>query len=152
MTRPGYQHGRIMARVIHLLQSYLDANELGTVVGGDPGVITHRNPDTVRGPDVAYYSYQRLPRGEDPVKYPAMSPELVFEVKSPEERWKALMNKVGDYLNADVALVCVLDPIATTVQLYRPDEPVRLYAPDDEVSFAPVLPDWRVVTRRFFSL
>ena len=37
--------------------------DLGRVVTNDSGIVTQRDPDTVRGADVAYYSYARLPKG-----------------------------------------------------------------------------------------
>ena len=45
------------------------AHDLGTILINDTGIITRRNPDSVRGADVAYYSFARLPRGPVPDAY-----------------------------------------------------------------------------------
>jgi hypothetical protein len=61
MSRP--RHGQICARVVYLLQQHQEDHPLGHVVSNDSGVPTEHDPDTVRGADVAYYSYARVPLG-----------------------------------------------------------------------------------------
>ena len=63
MNRPYTAHGYFLARIIFLFQQFVHEHDMGRVVGGDAGVVTERNPDTVRGPDIAFYSYERIPRG-----------------------------------------------------------------------------------------
>jgi hypothetical protein len=63
------------------LGGHLDRHDTGRLVGNDSGVVTEHEPDTVRGADVAYYSYERIPRGPLPRgRYLTVMPELVFEV------------------------------------------------------------------------
>ena len=64
-------------------RQFCDEHNLGHVVSNDSGVVTERDPDTVRGADVAFYSYGRVPPGPFPRGYLAVAPELVFEVRSP---------------------------------------------------------------------
>jgi len=47
------------------------------------GIVTERGPDTVRGPDVSYWSAARLPFDLIPVGYPEIAPDLCVEVLSP---------------------------------------------------------------------
>src|SRR5581483_3813003 len=96
------------------------------VLSNDSGVLTKRGPDTVRGADVAFYSYGRVPPGPLPRTYLAVVPELVFEVRSPTDRWRAIVTKVGEYLTAGVAVVCVLDEATEAVHVYTDDQPVRI--------------------------
>ncbi|QJW99521.1 Uma2 family endonuclease [Frigoriglobus tundricola] len=60
---PGTLHGYITANLTSILREFVRAHGLGRVVGNDAGVITRRQPDNVRGPDVAFFSYARLPKG-----------------------------------------------------------------------------------------
>ena len=60
---PAPRHGQICSKIDRLLGNYADEHDLGHVVVNDSGVLTERNPDTVRGADVAFYSFRRLPRG-----------------------------------------------------------------------------------------
>jgi hypothetical protein len=56
IDQPYPSHGAICATVTTLLSNFVREHGLGRVVGNDSGVVTERNPDTVRGPDVAYFS------------------------------------------------------------------------------------------------
>ncbi len=120
---PGPRHGQVCGKVIWLLANHVEEQNLGQVVCNS-GIITERDPDTVRGADVAFYSYARYPKGPLPKYYTPAVPELVFEVRSSSDRWAKVVKKVGEYLDAGVLVVCVLDPDAHTVHLYSADEPV----------------------------
>jgi Uma2 family endonuclease len=122
MNRPGFDHGVICSNIDHLLRTYLDEHKLGRVVVNDAGVVTEREPDSVRGPDVAYYSFERLPKaGRRPRGYPRAVPELVFEVRLPSDRQSAVLEKVPEYLTTGVSVVCTVEPEDETVTLYFPD-------------------------------
>jgi Uma2 family endonuclease len=78
-------------------------------------------------------------------------PELVFEVRSPTERWPRQITKAGEHLEAAVTVVCLLDQGSETVQVYRADElPQTLHA-DDELHLPDTLGDLRVAVSRFFE-
>ena len=100
----------------------------------DSGVVTERGPDTVRGADVAYYSYERIPRGPLPNHYLDVVPELILEVRSPSDRWPNVLFKVAEYLEAGVVIVVVLDDESRTAFVYRADEPGRTLGADDELT------------------
>lgn len=84
MNRPGFRHGRTCHRASLLIGNFVDAHDLGHVLTNDSSVITERNPDTVRGPDVWFVGYDKLPKdAEEPDGYLEIVPDLVFEVLSP---------------------------------------------------------------------
>jgi Uma2 family endonuclease len=150
MPRP--RHGQICARVVSLLQRHLDDHPLGHVVSNDSGVPTEHDPDTVRGADVAFYSYTRVPAGPLPSSgYLPVPPEVVFEVRSPFDRWRAVLTKVAEYLNAGVGTVCVLDDASEAVHVFMDDDPVRVLTVDQTLTLPGVLPEFQVVVRRFFA-
>lgn len=74
---PGFRHGAMCAAIARILGNYAVERKIGRFTTSDAGVITRRNPDSVRGADVAYYSYQRIPASQQPARYPARSPELL---------------------------------------------------------------------------
>jgi Uma2 family endonuclease len=123
MNPPGFRHGRVAFRIGHLLEAYLESNDIGRTSGLDAGVITEHDPDTVRGADVLYYSYQRLPADQDPENYPELPPEIIWEVLSPGNVHSKMLIKVGEYLEAGVLAVCVVDPERKTFVTYYPDRP-----------------------------
>ncbi len=151
MPPPSRRHGQVCGQVYFLVRSFVDQHGLGHVLCNDSGVITERSPDTVRGADVAYYSYDRLPPGPLPLGYGPEVPELVFEVRSPSERWSDLLRKVGEYLNAGVAIVCALDPEARSALVSTADQPPRMLTADDELTLPGVLDGFAVRVGRLFD-
>src|SRR5262249_46297956 len=87
MNLPTPRHGEICVQTSYLLRRYLEDYPVGRVVSNDSAVVTEHDPDTVRGADVAFYSYQKIPPGPLPQGYLKVVPELVFEVRSPTDRW-----------------------------------------------------------------
>jgi Uma2 family endonuclease len=151
MNVPAPRHGQIVCKLVRLVGNYAEEHNLGHVVAGDAGVRTQRDPDTVRGVDVGFFSFARVPPGPFPSGYLSAVPELVFEVRSPTDRWARLITKAGEYLEAGVTAVCLLDQASETVQVYRADELPRTLHGDDELHLPDVLGDFRVPVRRFFE-
>src|SRR2546428_551958 len=50
---PGGRHGYVAANLAFRLNQHIDLTAAGAVFVGDVGFTRHRDPDTVRGPDVA---------------------------------------------------------------------------------------------------
>ncbi|MFO0958949.1 MAG: Uma2 family endonuclease [Isosphaeraceae bacterium] len=151
MTSPNLRHGQVCGTAYFLIRQFVQARDLGHVLSNDSGVITQRNPDTVRGADVSYYSYARLPKGRLPQSYTSELPELVVEVRSPSDRWRAVLEKVTEYLNAGVVVVVVLDPDAETAHVYRDNQAPETLRAGDELALPEILGDFRVGIARFFE-
>src|SRR3954453_21882923 len=60
---PAPRHGEICANITTLINPHVRGRGMGRVISNDGGILTGRDPDTVRGGDVAYYSYGRVPQG-----------------------------------------------------------------------------------------
>jgi Uma2 family endonuclease len=151
MPPPNRRHGQFCGQAYFLLRSHIDAHDLGHLLSNDSGIITERGPDTVRGADVAFYSYARIPRGPLPQSYGPEVPEFVVEVRSPGDRWPEVLAKVTEYLNAGVLVVLVLDPDSSTAHVYRVDQHPQMLSADDELTVPDVLGAFRVAVRRFFE-
>ena len=116
----------------------------GRVLTGDPGFWLAREPDTVRAPDLAFVSHERLAGGTVPHGFLQGVPDLAVEIRSPSDRHGALLQKVGQWLEAGTSLVWVIDPATRSAQMYHADGAVVLVGPDDALDGAPVLPGLRV--------
>src|SRR5207253_7566154 len=137
---PGLRHGRIALELGRRLADHVAAGRLGRVYV-ESGFKLTSNPDTVRGPDVAFIRQTRLPEPE-PVGYPALAPDLVVEILSPSDRPGDVLGKVADWLSAGTRLVWVVDPERRLVRIYRADgvdEIVTLEQALDEIGRAHVL-------------
>lgn len=126
MTPPQSRHGQVCNTAAFLLTRFARSHNLGHVLSNDSGVVTERDPDTLRGADVAFYSFDRVPKGPLGAGYLEVPPDVVFEVLSPFDKWPKVLAKVAEYLGAGVRVVCVLDSKKATAQLHRPDGDIEI--------------------------
>src|SRR5262249_54756044 len=66
MNMPAPRRGQICAKIARFLGNFADQHDAGHVLTNDSGVVTERDPDTVRGAAVAFYGYDQVPRGPLP--------------------------------------------------------------------------------------
>jgi len=151
MTPPDRRHGFVCLKAGRILGNWVEERDLGRVMSNDSGVITERDPDTVRGADVAYYSYERLPRGPLAKGYGPEVPELVFEVRSTHDRWRNVLEKVLEYLDAGVLVVVALDPDSRSAHVYSGEDEPRRLGPDEELTFPGLLEGFSVRVGQFFE-
>lgn len=150
MNPPFSAHGYWCGRMSWFLNSFVSSQQLGRVVTNDGGVQTEHDPDTVRGADVAYYSYERVPRGPLPKGYwPA--PELAVEVRSTDDRWKTLVKKAGEYLEAGVLNVVIVEPEKQTIHVYAPDRETEILTIVQTLTLPESLPGFSVPVREIFE-
>lgn len=135
----GYQHGEVAMNIAASLHAFVTPRGLGRVVAAATGFKLASNPDTVRAPDAAFISNARVPSPR-PLGYPVLTPELVVEVLSPDDRAGEVLAKVGDWLKAGALLVWVVDPIRRLARVYRADGTESLLAETDVLDGEDVLP------------
>ena len=148
---PNRLHGYVCAEIVHRLARYLEERPIGRGLGGNSGVVTERDPDTVRGPDVAFYSFERLPRDADLDGYGPEIPELVFEVHSPSDRWIKEVAKAAEYVEAGVSIVVLLDPRERKAHVFEADRPPLALGPDEVLRLESVLPGFEAVVGDLFG-
>ena len=115
---------------------------LGRLATSDVGVWLERDPDTVREPDIAYFSAARLPLNMRVTGYAEVVPDLVVEIVSPSDTRdtrRAVRGKARMWLRYGVALVWVVQPDTRTVDVYEPDQAVAL-TDNDTLDGSEVLP------------
>jgi Uma2 family endonuclease len=118
MSPVNFDHGRVVAQLLFLRKRHLQGTPVG-VVAAEVGFKLASNPDTVRGPDVAFIKNDRLPsRGTRGfLKEP---PDAVIEVLSPDDRPSEMRRKIAEYLTRGIAVVVLVDPKREAVTAYRP--------------------------------
>lgn len=127
---PGMLHGYVCGQVAFALMSFLQEHDLGWAFMG-VGIITERNPDTVRGCDVSFFSYDRIPQALLPDGYPDIAPNVAVEVTSFNENWMELNQRVLEFLNAGAEIVCVLDPETKQARLFYANRPTEILTGDE---------------------
>jgi Uma2 family endonuclease len=132
------------------LANFADLHDLGCVAG--EGGMLRLLPRRVRIPDVAFFSWDRLPKREYPNEpIPDLAPDLAVEVLS-EGNTKAEMDqKLKEYFFAGVRLVWYVDLEERTVTVYTaPDQFVRL-TEDDTLDGGEVLPGFSLPLIQLFA-
>lgn len=132
MAPPGGMHGVSCNKVGRHIGNFVAENLLGVVTSNDTGFITRRDPDSVRGPDIAYWSKQRLP--VVPVGYIEVAPDLAVEVMSPSNTSKQIRAKVIEYFEKGVRMVWVIAPEDRTLTIYRTADEGRVFHENAVVS------------------
>lgn len=134
----GARHGKIALKLGARLLSFVEERGLGHVLDSSTGF---RLPGgNVRSPDVAVVARGRFESEEAPEGFSPVPPDLAVEILSPDERQRAVLDKVGEYLDAGVRLVWVLDPASRTATVYRSLTGVRTLDRDDALEGEDVIP------------
>jgi Uma2 family endonuclease len=140
MPPPGFLHGRVQTNTSSLLWVHARKHKVGQVVV-ESGLITERDPDTVRGPDISFWSKERLPLDQPPpVGYPDVAADLCVEVLSPGMTVARMWAKVQEYFNRGVRMVWIIDPENRTVTVYRSPHEARLLHESAMLSGEDVVP------------
>jgi Uma2 family endonuclease len=147
---PGIYHGKIAAKLAVIVGSFVYAHDLGDIFGQDTGFKIASDPDTVRGPDFAFLRRERAaeirPRGYGP-----FAPDLVVEIVSPDDRPGEVLAKVGEWLDAGVRLVWVIDPQRSEAHVHRPDGRLQLIGADGAIDGEDVIPGFSCPLSRLFA-
>jgi Uma2 family endonuclease len=135
------EHGYVAGTIACRLGAFLDLSptEGGELFAGGTGFQLARDPDTVRAPDLAYVTEERVTQALVP-SYPEMAPDLVVEVVSPNDTASEIQAKVDDWLRAGARLVWVIYPAARSAMVFQSDGAVQLLHDEDSLSGASVLP------------
>ncbi|MCI0637852.1 MAG: Uma2 family endonuclease [Gemmataceae bacterium] len=151
---PRRRHGEVCINAGFLLKQYVKRRGKDSVVGNDAGILTERDPDTVRGIDVMLYlnpKWKRKGAKRESETYDDYPPELAVEVRSPKQSWKKLIEKVNEYLSMGVKMVWVIDPSVERVTVFTPDSEPVVYAAENELDGGEVLPGFRCKVAEFFE-
>lgn len=138
MPPPGGMHGVCCNKAGRRLGNFVEDNDLGSVTSNDTGFVTERGPDSVRGPDIAFWSKERLP--VVPVGYIEVAPDLLVEVLSPSNTSKQIRAKLKEYFGKGVRIVWVIAPEDRTLTIYRTLDEARLLHESATVTGEDVLP------------
>jgi Uma2 family endonuclease len=152
-SMPGGPHGYICNNASLIITPFVRQHKLGRVFTNDTLMRTRlKDPtESLRGPDLAFVSFAKLPPGDIPDGPLSVAPELVIEVRSPTDRIPQLSSKASEYLEAGVTVVLVLDPATESAAVYRENElPLRMRN-GDELTLPDVLPGFSVQVKQFFE-
>jgi Uma2 family endonuclease len=151
LPMPSPMHGKICMRIGALIYLHAETQRLGHTMSNNSDVQVDTDPDTIRGPDISFHSYDRLPPGKVPAGLLSVSPDLAVEVRSPSNSWTALFAKVGEYLNAGVRVVVILDEETETASVYRPGTAQQTLRSDETLTVPEILPGFAMRVGTLFE-
>jgi len=144
-------HGVVSANIAYVLGGYIRQRGAGYITINDAGTLIERDPDTVRGPDVAYFTDADSFKDLHP-KYGEQPPILAVEVLSPNDRINRVLSKIDDYVNNGVRLVWLVDPEDKSVRVFRLGSKPFTQGADEVIEGGDALPDFRCPLNEFFRL
>ena len=151
MPPAGFEHGQHTSKLDRSLGDFVEAMNLGQVVVGDIGFRLTTAPDTVRAPDVAFVSAERVRAAGRVTGYWPGAPDLVVEVISPNDLYTEVEEKVAEWLEHGARLVFVVNPRRRTVAVHRPDRPLRVLTIADTLDGEEIVPGWTLPLRELFG-
>jgi hypothetical protein len=69
MPMPGFNHGEVAMNLAFEVGQYVRPRKIGSLFINDTFIVLGRNPDLVRGANLGYISYERLPAEQKPVGF-----------------------------------------------------------------------------------
>jgi Uma2 family endonuclease len=146
--RPARAHGTAVILIGKHLADY--ALEHGGVVTTETGYVLGEDPDTLRGPDVAYSRRDPGSYGGGPDGYICAAPDLAVEVLSPSNRWADIRRKVDQYFAAGARMVWIVDPQSKSVTVHPSADRSHTIGRDDSLDGGDVLPGLRLPVAELF--
>jgi Uma2 family endonuclease len=151
VSRPTTPHGVVASLVAFELQLYARGTRKGYVVTNDSGVVLGKKPDSVVGPDVAYFVDAGKFEDLHP-KWAETPPVLVVEVLSPNDVPSEVNEKIEVYLKNGVKVLWLVDYARRNVTIYRPDKTLTVVKEGGELTGGDDLPGLSIKVADIFKL
>ncbi len=153
MPPAGSEHGYLALRLAWRLARHVEENSLGRTYTAETGFKISSDPDTVRAPDAAFVSRERVEEAGRVTGYWPGAPDLAVEVTSPSDTHDEVTEKTLMWLEAGSRMVLVVDPKVSTVTVYRSREDIRILTAEagDQIDGADVVPGWTTSVAELFA-
>ena len=147
----GGEHGETVVNLVTELRNFVKPRRLGRLAASDSGVLLERSPDTVREPDIVFYSAEKIPHGVRVTGYYEEVPDLVVEVVSPSNSVREVNDKARMWVSYGTRLVWVLHPDTRSVDVHTPNGAVVTLSNDDTLTGGDVLPGFECILSDIFD-
>ena len=153
MTVRNKKHTRVAARLTTKLSIWLDSHETasGEIHVGEVGSVLSRDPTSIVGIDVAYFSTAVAQRESCITTLVDGPPILAVEILSPSDQIEDIYAKVEEYLEAGVKVVWIVNPYAKSVEVHRPQQELAVFTASQSIVGDESLPGLQMDVRSLFE-
>ena len=144
------RHGAVCGDAAHLLGSFAKHSRRGFVCCNNPGIQVARDPDTVRGPDIAFFP--GTPRSEDEGRFSDTPPILIVEVVDDCDTTEAIYRRIREFHAFGTPTVWVIDPPTGLMTVLRSNGIVDVLRNDQLIVDTETMPGFACKAAEFFSL
>jgi Uma2 family endonuclease len=104
-------------------------------------------------PDVAVYSWPRIPRdGRGGFSLLCTTvPDAVFEITSPDQSVPSLRRKCQRYLELGVPVAALVNIKSAHINVFRPGQPEQVLRGSDRIDLGQLAPDLDLTVQQLFS-
>ncbi len=146
----GYRESLLAGALLAFLREFVVPRNLGLVTGADG--LMRLFSGLVRIPDVAFASWDRLPKQRVPTDpIPDLVPDLAVEVLSRANTPEEMRRKRLEYFGSGVRLVWLVNPDARTATVFTAPEESRELREDQVLDGGDVLPGFHLELRELFA-
>ena|SRR5947208_1512729 len=151
MSPTGDEHGQVTVALTGPLHMHVKKHNLGRVYAAATGFKLESAPDTVRAPDIAFVSSERVEATGTLTGFRSGAPDLVVEVLSPSDRIGRVEAKVKQWLETGARLVWVVSPKLKTVTVYRSLWDIVALTEKDTLDGGDVVPGFQIKVADIFA-
>jgi Uma2 family endonuclease len=151
MPPAGSEHGEVAMDLAGPLHQYVKEHNLGKVYAAETGFKLESDPDTVRAPDIAFVSRERVKQTGRPKGFWPGAPDLAVEVVSPGDTVSEVEEKVAEWLAGGASMVWVVSPKLHTVTVYRSLTDIVTLTEKDKLDGADVVPGFQMNMSEIFG-
>jgi Uma2 family endonuclease len=152
MSPTGDEHGGVTMSLASPLYQHVKLNNLGRVYAAETDFKLESDPDTVRAPDIAFVSRERIQATGRIQGYRGGAPDLAVEVLSPDNTKREMAEKVKDYFAAGARLVWIVNPKLKTVTVYRSLSDIVMLTEKETLDGGEVVPGFRIPVAEIFVI
>jgi Uma2 family endonuclease len=146
----GYRESLLAGALLAFLRQFVVPRNLGLVTGADG--LMRLFSGLVRIPDVAFASWDRLPKQQVPTDpIPDLVPDLAVEVLSRANTPEEMRRKRIEYFGSGVRLEWLVNPDARTATVFIAPEESRELREEEALDGGDVLPGFHLELRELFA-
>lgn len=146
----GGDHGLVCTRACCRIGVFVDDRGLGQVYVNDTGFVLSREPDTMRGPDIAFVRRKRV-ADLHAAGFLHGAPDLAIEIVGTGTTLTEAIRKATQYLEAGSSLVWLFDITHRRVLEFAADGVTRTMTESETLHGAEVLPGFSWSVRSIFE-